>query len=283
MRRFRFGTGVDRIFGTSTRSIRRADRRFRADSLPWVERLEGRVLLATIIPSGVISSKPDGSDFDYTIKLTNSSASTSSIGTFWYAWTAVPFEDFLATQPISVTPPAGWTDTITNVGASDGYAIEFISNGSSDNVQPGSSLDFSFTSADTPASVNGDSVFYPGTPVGTSVAYTGAAFASPSAQFVVTPAVATLSSIAVTPANPTMQRARRSSSTPRHLFRRLDREPHQPGDVGVGHDLGGHHHQARAGWRPPWRPAPPRSAPRSTASPARRCSRSAPRRWNRSR
>ena len=204
MSRFRFGTRVDRVFGASSRRGRRAERRFHADSLPGVEILEGRVLLANLIPSGVISSKPDGSNFDYTIELTNSSESTSSIGTFWYAWTAVPFYDFLATKPISVTPPAGWTDTITNVGASDGYAIEYISSSPSDNVQPGSTLGFSFTSADTPASVNGDSVFYPGTPVGTSVVYTGAAFATPSAQFVVTPAAPTLSSISVTPANPSL-------------------------------------------------------------------------------
>ena len=57
------------------------------------------------------------------------------------------------------------------MGSGDGYAIQFISNGSADNVQPGSSLNFRFTSADTPASVNGDSVFYPGTPVGTSFVY----------------------------------------------------------------------------------------------------------------
>ncbi len=126
------------------------------------------MLLATIIPSGVISSTPDGSNFDYKIALSNSSASTASIGTFWYAWTAVPFQDFLATKPISVSPPTGWTDTVTNTGDSDGYAIEFISSGSAYNVQAGSTLDFGFTSADTPASVTGDSKFYPGIPVGTS-------------------------------------------------------------------------------------------------------------------
>ena len=120
MPRSRLGTQVDRVFGGLTRRVRRAARRFRPDPLPWVEILEDRVLLANITASGVISSKPDGSNFDYTIELTNSSSSTASIGTFWYAW--VPGEDFLATNPISVTSPTGWSGLITHAGR-DGYAI----------------------------------------------------------------------------------------------------------------------------------------------------------------
>ena len=81
-----------------------------------VEPLESRALLANIYPSGVISSTPDGSDFQYTIALTNSSASDDSIGTFWFA--SVPGQDYLATNPISVTPPAGWTDAGDQPGPS---------------------------------------------------------------------------------------------------------------------------------------------------------------------
>ena len=136
-----------------------------------MESLERRALLANITASGVISSTPDGANYDYSITLSNSASSSAAVGTFWYAWIAVPNEDFLATRPISVTPPAGWTDSITNSGASDGYGILFSANSSAYDVQPGSSLDFKFTSADTPASVNGDSKFYPGTPVGTSFVY----------------------------------------------------------------------------------------------------------------
>ena len=88
-----------------------------------LEYLEGRALMATINASGVISSTAAGSNFNETITLANASSSDAGIGTFWYAW--VPGEDFLATRPISVTPPAGWTDNITNTGASDGFAIEF--------------------------------------------------------------------------------------------------------------------------------------------------------------
>ncbi len=37
--------------------------------------------------SAVITAKPDGSDFDYTIKLTNTSGlGNDSIATFWFAW-----------------------------------------------------------------------------------------------------------------------------------------------------------------------------------------------------
>ncbi len=163
-----------------------------------MEALEDRRLLANIIPSGVISSTADGSNFNYTIALSNSSASNASIGTFWYSW--VPGEDFMATNPISVSPPTGWTDSVTNMGSGDGYAILFISNGSSSNVQPGSSLNFSFVSADTPTEMSGDSVFYPGTPVGTSYVYPVGPFSDGGHVFVVT-AAPTLTSIAVTPAN----------------------------------------------------------------------------------
>ena len=155
--------------------------------------------MANLTASAVISSTPAGSNFAYTIHLSNSASSTDSIGTFWYAWIPQPFEDFLATKPVSVTPPAGWTDTITNIGSNDGYAIEFNASGTA-NVQPGSSLDFGFTSADTPASVNGDSKFFPGTPVGTSFVYSQDSEGGDSDEFVVAPAP-TLQSIAVTPAN----------------------------------------------------------------------------------
>jgi hypothetical protein len=43
----------------------------------------------------------------------------------------------LATRPISVTPPAGWSDSITHSGASDGYGILFTANTSASYVQPG--------------------------------------------------------------------------------------------------------------------------------------------------
>jgi hypothetical protein len=151
-----------------------------------MESLEGRALLANISPSAVISSTPDGPNFDYSIMLTNPSSSDSAIGTFWYAWIAVPDQDYLATRPISVTPPAGWTDTITHhASGSDGYGILFTASSAASAVAPGSSLTFQFTSADPPSSVNGNSPFYPTTQVNTSVVYPQGPFSDAGHQFVV--------------------------------------------------------------------------------------------------
>ena len=129
MSRSIFGTRLHQVFGALTAGSRRKKPRSKIRRSPQLEFLEGRALMAGITASAVISSTPAGSNFDYTIDLTNSSSSTASIGTFWYSWTPEPFEDFLATNPVSVSPPAGWTDTITNIGSTDGYAIEFVSSG----------------------------------------------------------------------------------------------------------------------------------------------------------
>jgi len=166
-----------------------------------IESLEQRALLANIIPSAVISSTPNGSDFNDSIELTNSSQSDAGIGTFWFAW--VPGEDFLATSPISVSPPVGWSDQITHAGAGDGYAIQYTADSSAYYVQPGASLDFAFESADAPASINGNSVFYPTTPVENAFVYPQGPFSDAGHNFVVTPAP-TLTSISVTPANPSL-------------------------------------------------------------------------------
>jgi hypothetical protein len=138
---------------------------------------------ADIFPSGVVSSKPDGADFDYTITLTNSSSSKASIGTFWFAW--IPGEDFMGAPPLSVTSPTGWKDRVTNGGPGDGFAIQFVSNSSSDNVAIGGSLTFQFESALTPAQIAGDSPFYPGTPVETAFVYPVGPFSDAGHQFVV--------------------------------------------------------------------------------------------------
>jgi hypothetical protein len=177
--RFRRNLGVLSTGGGRER------RRTRARRFNGLEPLEGRALMATINASAVISSAPAGADFNYTIDLTNSSSSDSGIGTFWYAW--VPGQDFLATSPVSVSPPAGWTDNITNMGSGDGFAIQFVANGAANDVQPGNSLNFSFTSADSPASINGNSVFHPGTPVNTAFVYPQGPFSDAGHELAVTP------------------------------------------------------------------------------------------------
>jgi hypothetical protein len=183
MSRCVFGTRLHQVFGT-LRPSRRDECRRKLNQSPRLESLEGRALMATINASATISSVADGANFDYTVTLNNSSSSSAAVGTFWYAWT--PGHDYLATNPISVSPPAGWTDKITHSGAGDGYAIQFLASNSVYDVQPGGSMNFTFESADTPASVNGNSVFYPGTPVGTSFVYQGN-FGDGGHQFSVTP------------------------------------------------------------------------------------------------
>ena len=149
------------------------DRRSHVRRIPVAESLECRGLMS-ITASGVISSTPDGSNYSYTIQLTNSSTSTEGIGVFLYASFAnsdfsASGQDYLATKPLSITAPANWTGSSMGGGTGDGYSIQFEANNTtSDLLPPGSSLSFSFTSADTPSSVFGNSIFYPGTPVGTS-------------------------------------------------------------------------------------------------------------------
>jgi hypothetical protein len=52
-------------------------------------------------------------------------------------------------------------------------------------LTPGSSLVFSFDIAATPATMAGDSPFYPTTPIGTSFVYSGAPFSDSGEEFVV--------------------------------------------------------------------------------------------------
>jgi len=141
--------------------------------------LEANPVFAGLIASAELVATPQGSDFNYNITLQNTG--TTTVGTFWMGW--VPGQDFMATSPISVTSPTGWTEAVTHGGASDGYAIQWIANSSS-LLAAGHSLTFSFVSADTPASVGGSSVFYPGTPTTTSFVYSGAPFSDGGYQFV---------------------------------------------------------------------------------------------------
>jgi hypothetical protein len=124
----------------------------------------------TIDASVVITAKPDGSDFDYTIMLTNTSGlGNDSIATFWFAW--VPGMDFLPTEPLSVTLPTGWKDVITHGGSTDGYAIQFDALSTASDLAPGRSLTFGFQSADTPTELMADSPFHPTFPVLTAFVY----------------------------------------------------------------------------------------------------------------
>jgi hypothetical protein len=132
--------------------------------------------------SAVLSSTPDGTGFDYSITLSNSSSSTDPIGTFWFAW--VPGKDFLPTNPSDITTPTGWTEKVTHGGTTDGYAIQFVA-GAGSALAAGSSLSgFGFKSADTPRELAGNSPFYSTFSATTSFVYNGAPFSADSEQFV---------------------------------------------------------------------------------------------------
>ena len=123
-----------------------------------------------------------GGEFQYDLTLQDTG--TTAIGTFWNAW--VPGKDFMAVSPTDIDSPTGWTEIVTHGGASDGYAIQWTT--SSALLEPGNSVSFSFESTVAPAAMEGDSVFYPTTPVETTFVYSGAPFSDAGDQFIVEPA-----------------------------------------------------------------------------------------------
>jgi PEP-CTERM motif len=129
-----------------------------------------------LLATATISSAPNGGDFDYTISLTDTG--TTNIGTFWFAWTppGQPIEyDFLPSAPLATSQPAGWTGLISP--GFPGTSIEYY-NVSGNDISPGQTATFQFTSADTPAQLQGlafglfpitESFIYSGAPlVGTA-------------------------------------------------------------------------------------------------------------------
>jgi Hint domain-containing protein len=131
----------------------------------------------------ITATQLEPTEWQYSITLDDTGSTT--VGTFWFAW--VPGRDFLDTPPANITSPAGWQDAITHGGSSDGFAIQWKASSSSADLQPNGTLSFSFTSSDAPAAVFGNSVFYPNTPVLTTVIYTGAPLVGDGFQFTVTP------------------------------------------------------------------------------------------------
>jgi hypothetical protein len=98
--------------------------------------------------SATMTTTPlSGGEFQYTITLTNTST-TSTIGTFWFAWDDQPDTNFLITQPTNVTAPTGWTDHITHNTPSDGFGIQWVAAASTNDLQAGGQFSFSFESTD---------------------------------------------------------------------------------------------------------------------------------------
>jgi hypothetical protein len=137
---------------------------------------------ASLGASGTFTSSPNGANYNYTITLHNTG--TTNVGTFWFAW--IPGQDYMLNNPISVSNPTGWGSTVTGGFANDGYAIKWVA--STAPITPGNSLNFNFTSAETPAQLAGNSPFFNHPPEATSFVYIGAPETDPGFQFVVTPA-----------------------------------------------------------------------------------------------
>jgi len=136
---------------------------------------------AEIASATISSTQLDPTDWQYDLTLTDTG--TTNVGTFWFSW--VPGEDFMGVAPTGVLSPTSWSDNITNGGAADGFAIQWVAT-PGDGLTPGNSLvGFQFDSTLSPSEIEGDSPFHPGMPVLTSFVYIGAPLADPGFQFAV--------------------------------------------------------------------------------------------------
>ncbi len=72
--------------------------------------------------------------WQYQLNLTDTG--TTTVGTFWFAWT--PGDNFMLATPTSITSPAGWGDAVTTGGPSGGSAIMWQANSAADDLTAGS-------------------------------------------------------------------------------------------------------------------------------------------------
>ena len=135
--------------------------------------------MAELAKETLTADKTAAGDWQYSITLKDTG--TTTIGTFWFSW--IPGADFMPVAPLSHPAPAGWTDSITNMGPSDGFAIRYIASSPSSDLQPGQSKVFHFHSSATPKEVFGKSTFYPTQLVTTSFVYSGAPFSDAGYEF----------------------------------------------------------------------------------------------------
>jgi hypothetical protein len=124
---------------------------------------------AAELAAGVILYQQiDATTFRYTIDLNNTG--TTTVGTLWYSW--VPGEDFLPASPTNVVGPTGWTATVTQEFANDGFGIQWV-NTVSPLASGNTLLGFRFDSHSTPAELRANSLVETTIPVGTSFIYAG--------------------------------------------------------------------------------------------------------------
>ena len=131
-----------------------------------------------------MSTQLSATSWQYSLTLDDTG--TTNVGTFWFAW--VPGKDFMATAPSAIADPSGWSAITTHGSAADGFAIQWKA-GAGAQLAPGQSLTgFTFDSSMSPAAMEGDSPFFPGTPVTTTFVYSGAPFSDAGFAFTVSPA-----------------------------------------------------------------------------------------------
>lgn len=139
------------------------------------------------LASAQISSQAVGDGtYNYTILLYNSSSSTASIGTFWFAWVPDYYGyDLLPSAPTITQMPYGWYGYVENdtYYYPDGYSLDFY-NYYGSTLAPGQTDTFAFNSPDSPATLLQTSPYY-NVPTLTSTLYDGNG-SNPS-QIVVTP------------------------------------------------------------------------------------------------
>lgn len=112
--------------------------------------------------TGTVSGQFNGSLYDYTVTLNNTSGSVP-IGSLWYAW--IPFAFYLPGTPATASAPAGWTASIV------ANSIEYVSSGTP--LAPGQSIQFTYSASFTPAQLTGTA--------GYSYVYTGGIEGDPGA------------------------------------------------------------------------------------------------------
>lgn len=135
--------------------------------------------------TGTIRPGAVGPTSHYDLTLTDTG--TSTIGTFWYAQFAGL--DFLATAPVAVESPAGWTSLIThNNMRPDGFGIQWTATSPAVLLSGGATLTrFGFETSDPRDEIIGHSVPFPSFLVGTSVVNSGGPTSDPGAEIDVTP------------------------------------------------------------------------------------------------
>ena len=138
---------------------------------------------AGIVASGTLSTQLDADaiHFDHTIKLTNTLASTDTIGTFWFAW--IPGQDYLRDKPLSVTTPAGWVSLLTHFPnvPTNGWAIQWKATSAASYMAVGDTLTFGFVNLETIDQLTGPSPYFDHPVETTSVVYNQAPFSAVSA------------------------------------------------------------------------------------------------------